>query len=70
MYRISGTACAVPCPSPIYTDEEFNPIVIGIYYASWLNVAVGFVLFLNVYILKPSKRNVFGETSTLFDLIT
>lgn len=50
----------MPCPSPIYTDDEFRPIVEGLFYGSWLNVAVGFILFVNVYVLKPSKRNIFG----------
>lgn len=56
---ITGTGCALKCPSAAYTDEEYSTMFKSTIITDWLCTLFSFISFLNIYKTEPKKRNMF-----------
>lgn len=56
---ISGTGCALKCPSAAYTDQEYSTMFTSTIITDWLCTILCLISYLNIYKTEPKKRNIF-----------
>jgi hypothetical protein len=56
---LTGTGCAISCPSPIYTPQEYRYLSSEYLIMTLITLVLTFIQCINIFVMKHNKRNLF-----------